>query len=168
MLLSLEASQEPRITAAFSDVGVLRNSVALFARERHRLPTEAEGLDVLATGQDKLLDRVPRDPWGHPYIYRLTSDGADFEIHSSGHDGIDEHGAGDDVTTASKSYRCMGYYNDCPFEGRWWLSWLPFVLFLGSFAWLCIRAIAGLMWLARRLRRKPSVLVRQRPDDASL
>jgi hypothetical protein len=168
MVVGMEASQDPPIGAAFADMDTLRNAVALFASERHRLPTEAEGLDVLAAGDDKLLDRVPSDPWQHPYRYRLTASGAGFEIHSSGRDGIDQHGAGDDVTTADKSYRCMDYYNDCPLDMRWWSSWAPFLLFLASFTWLFAQASIGLARFASRFGRRGRSLVRERPDQGVL
>jgi general secretion pathway protein G len=61
-----------------------------------RFPTTAEGLQALVqkpAGADlpnwrQVLTKVPLDPWGHPYHYKLLSGGAkDFDLRSDGPDG---------------------------------------------------------------------------------
>jgi general secretion pathway protein G len=59
------------------------------------LPATAQGLQslmVAPTGATKwqgpyLKKAVPADPWGNPYIYKLSSSGKDAEILSLGADG---------------------------------------------------------------------------------
>lgn len=142
---SIDAVRDSRIDFAFADLDVLRRGVDRFAQSRHRFPTAAEGLDVLEIGTDKVLDHVPSDPWGRAYIYRTTPGAPGFEVHSSGLNGIDEHGAGDDLTTRDKSYRCEDYYDDCPLTPRWWKSWTPIAIFAASLAWLGVRLKARLI-----------------------
>jgi len=61
-----------------------------------------------------MLARLPEDPWGHEYVYRLAPDAQAFFICSVGRNGNDEHGGGDDVTGRSKVHSCSEYLLDCP------------------------------------------------------
>ena len=149
-LASMDVIQDYKIDAAFAGLDNIRNAVAEFVKRQHHLPTEAEGLNALAVGGDRVLDRVPADPWRHPFVYRMTSQGPGFVVYSSGRDGIDEQGAGDDVTTRDKSYRCLDYYGDCPLTPRWWRFWTPIAAFFASFALLGARLGR---WLSPRLKR---------------
>ena len=70
------------------------------ALEQYRLdvgafPTQDQGLDALMTqppGTPKwqgpyLKKAVPPDPWGHPYIYKLSESRRDIDLISLGSDG---------------------------------------------------------------------------------
>ena len=56
-----------------------------------RLPNS---LEELSEGPMPLVEQVPVDPWGNPYIYNRQSN-REFEIYSAGPDGVE--GTEDDV-----------------------------------------------------------------------
>jgi hypothetical protein len=64
------------------------NALHSFQIETGRLPTAAEGLQILVT--DKYLPTIPKDEWGHPIVYDCPSSqpGVAARIISSGPDGI--------------------------------------------------------------------------------
>ena len=90
-----------------SDLHVLKTVVEQFRDDTGRLPTPAEGLDILlqqdnprSAGQHYLrLD--PIDPWGHRYRYQPNSDGIGFTVSSDGPDGIP--GTRDDIALDSNA-----------------------------------------------------------------
>jgi len=98
-----------KITKTFSDLDAIRTGVGRFRDQYQRYPSTAEGLAVLAPG---FFVRVSNDPWGNPYVYR-SSAAEHFVVYSTGVDGIDEGGAGDDVTTSDKEYECSTYGVNC-------------------------------------------------------
>jgi hypothetical protein len=51
-------------------------------------------LDELSSGENKLTEEVPKDPWGNPYIYVYTGE-RDFVIFSAGED--ETAGTEDDI-----------------------------------------------------------------------
>lgn len=90
-----------RIDTARLQISQLRSAVRLYQMEQGRAPTEEQGLDALVARStrppipdkfpaDGYLEgrRIPRDPWGHPYIYLSPGrEQAPFEIISYGSDG---------------------------------------------------------------------------------
>jgi len=142
-----------KIVQAFTDLGLLHQTIELSAGQQHRLPSEAEGLQSLAEGSARLLDRVPSDPWRHPYVYRRTADAPGFVVYSMGADGVDDHGAGDDITAPAKSYRCETYYDECAGTLAWWRNIALAGSFLGGVAWLVVSAARAAVRRAHRMRR---------------
>lgn len=55
-----------------------------------RYPSNEEGLEILAQPSDKFADRilnkVPQDPWGHPYQYNNPGRDSPYEVISYGAD----------------------------------------------------------------------------------
>jgi type II secretion system protein G len=104
----------PYITdrARYGDMQVLESAIMQFRIDARRLPTTDEGLNVLTTKPEKFpsnwrpyLDRLPKDPWGNEYIYKQEiHQEVDFVIYSKGPDGLDNHGAHDDVVNWKKDY----------------------------------------------------------------
>ncbi|MBV8657896.1 MAG: type II secretion system protein GspG [Burkholderiales bacterium] len=86
---------------------MLAGALRQYRADHGHYPSEAEGLKVLLpTGPnstDGYIDdpEIPLDPWGHPYVYRLTpplgTSGGEFQVYSKGLNGIDEGGTGDDI-----------------------------------------------------------------------
>lgn len=76
------------------DIANLSQAVELYRQDNGDIPTEAQGLAVLVSSSRPLLDRLPNDPWGAPYLYRRTASKPGFEIHSAGRNGRDKGGAG--------------------------------------------------------------------------
>ena len=151
-----------KINAAFATLELLRFTTQRSAEETHRLPTEDEGLQPFMTGPGARLDYVPHDPWGHPYVYRRTAAPPGFVLYSMGADGVDEHGAGDDVTTRDKSYRCETYYDECPGSLPWWRNVSLVAAFLAAASWLVYCAVRDRMRRTRRARA-----LRQEPTTPS-
>lgn len=143
----LDGPHDYKIVQAFSDLGLLSDAIERSSHQRGRLPSETDGLESLAAGSDSVLGNVPRDPWSHPYVYRRTPEAPGFIVYSVGKDGIDDHGAGDDVTTTDKSYRCETYYDECTGSLPWWRNIALATAFLGGLGWLVFNA-------ARRLRAR--------------
>ena len=92
-----------KIKRAVADLANLKTAVQIFEVDNARYPSQAEGLSALvkmpaslAQSQtwNKQLDAVPKDPWGHEYVYRRLEDGS-FDIISAGPDG--KVGTDDDV-----------------------------------------------------------------------
>lgn len=102
-----------RLMAGRTDLANLSQAVELYRQDNGDIPTETQGLAVLVSSSRPLLDRLPNDPWGAPYIYRRTASKPGFEIHSAGRNKRDEGGAGDDLTSAAKAYRCEDYQVNC-------------------------------------------------------
>lgn len=84
-----------------SEVGVARAQIQNFAQalDAYRLdngayPSTEQGLRALfAKPADApkwrgpyLQKEPPADPWGHPYVYRVLNNGADYELKSLGRD----------------------------------------------------------------------------------
>ena len=98
-------SEEARISVARSDVDVnIATALKLYEIDNGTFPSTDEGLAALVAAsasaknwKGPYLEKVPLDPWGHPYAYR--SPGAhrpnDYDLSSLGHDGVESQ---DDVT----------------------------------------------------------------------
>jgi hypothetical protein len=123
----------------FGDLPVLSKALEFYTKVHGEPPTDAQGLTVLAQsfGQEKpsILSRIPKDPWIHDYVYRRIPYGKGYEIYSKGRNGLDEHGAGDDITEATKAYNCAEY-------GLCW-NWFVFLQKLT----LMVTAISGIVLL---------------------
>ncbi|HEY4328662.1 MAG TPA: type II secretion system protein GspG [Phycisphaerae bacterium] len=83
----------------------LKNAINTFEIDNGRFPTTAEGLNSLVdcppgleNSWHKLVDEIPKDKWGHPFIYRCPSatNPDDFDLISIGPDGI--LGTKDDIS----------------------------------------------------------------------
>lgn len=82
----------------------LEGALQMFSFDMGRYPSSAEGLDSLVRNpgnadswKGPYLSKtdVPKDPWGHPYVYRCPGLHGDFDIFSCGADGVD--GGDDDI-----------------------------------------------------------------------
>jgi hypothetical protein len=130
----------------------LSQAVELYRQDNGDIPTEAQGLAVLVSSSRPLLDRLPNDPWGAPYLYRRTASKPGFEIHSAGRNGRDEGGAGDDLTTASKAYRCEDYQVNCGLTSEQFWFFAFTAAFLASVGMLVFN---GIRFVIDRFRTKP-------------
>jgi general secretion pathway protein G len=89
---------------------VLLKQVALgveaFRHDNGRLPSEEEGISALVTPSSTRDDPRPyldldceSDIWGNDVLYRVIGpEGNDFDLLSLGRNGINEAGAGDDIS----------------------------------------------------------------------
>lgn len=81
----------------------IASAINTFQLDVGRLPTEAEGLNALVTQPPGVaawagpyMERLPDDPWGHPYRYRVPGEnGRPFDVYTLGADNA-EGGTGQD------------------------------------------------------------------------
>src|SRR5262245_4877373 len=97
------------VRTAKTEIKSLEMAVRTFNIDNGRLPTAAEGLSVLVPpppaqlpnyDSEGYMERVPNDPWGHPYVY--TTNGRSLEIVSYGQDG-EPGGDGYDADLSNRS-----------------------------------------------------------------
>ena len=124
---------DSKIGKAFHDLDALRTGLSSYQARHHRYPSEAEGLSVLAPD---FVARISQDPWGSAYAYRVVTRES-YLLYSAGADGLDEGGAGDDVTTPKKKYDRTVYELGSRTD-------LPHIVGYAAFALLLISAAAGL------------------------
>ena len=92
----LERADEARVTAARTDVNNLMQALKLYRLDNQRYPTAEQGLDALARkpgagptppNWKPYLDKLPNDPWGHPYQYVNPGVRGEVDVFSLGADG---------------------------------------------------------------------------------
>ena len=95
--------EDAKIKAAKSEVSSIKSALNNFEVDNSRFPTTEEGLQALVQKPANLdnwkgyLDKMPADPWGHPYIFRVPgTNGRDFDLISAGPDG--QEGTPDDIS----------------------------------------------------------------------
>ena len=87
-----------------SDMSTIKTALQTYEMDNYRLPTTEQGLEALVNKTDLeplpkkwpkrgYLERMPKDPWGQPYVY--INDGDTFELYSLGRDG-QQGGDGED------------------------------------------------------------------------
>jgi len=81
-----------RIVQAKDQIAELSKAVEVFRIERHRYPTNEEGLMVLteksADHPSGIIPSVALDPWDRKYQYVCPGEHAPYEIYTLGADGL--------------------------------------------------------------------------------
>ena len=93
-----------KVKTAHVQIAAYQTALELYHLDLGRYPQTAEGLAALATAPTgasgwagPYLDKtVAKDPWGTPYDYTASSDGATYQLRSFGADGQDG-GEGDNA-----------------------------------------------------------------------
>jgi general secretion pathway protein G len=97
-----------KVTAARVQAKSLRSALDTLELDIGRFPTDSEGLQLLVQPADGvanwhgpyLSSAVPKDPWGHDYVYQAPKDsGQEPHVISYGADGK-EGGTGDNADIA--------------------------------------------------------------------
>jgi general secretion pathway protein G len=94
----LERPDEARVIAARSDISAIMAALKLYRLDNQRYPTAEQGLAALTARPSQAplppnwkpngyLERVPRDPWGHPYQYLNPGLRGEIDVYSFGADG---------------------------------------------------------------------------------
>jgi general secretion pathway protein G len=87
---------EAKVKAAKIQIESFGSALDLYYLDAGRYPTTSEGLEALAqrpggsaTWNGPYLKgaAVPKDPWGHPYLYRSPGEHGPYDIVSYGADG---------------------------------------------------------------------------------
>ena len=95
----LGRADDARRTKAIADMKGIEQALNLYRLDSGAYPTTEQGLEALVRKPERpplprawnpngYLERVPADPWGHPYIY-LSDGGGRFSLKSYGADGAD-------------------------------------------------------------------------------
>ncbi len=90
----LDRPDQARATAARQDIAGLMQALKLYRLDQGRYPNQNQGLKALvekpASGsQDSwraYLERLPNDPWGHPYQYLNPGANGEIDVFSLGAD----------------------------------------------------------------------------------
>lgn len=107
----LERPDEARAVAARNDIAAIMQAVKLYRLDNQRYPTAEQGLAALVTRPTQAplppnwkpngyLERLPKDPWGHPYQYLNPGLRGEIDVYSFGADG-QPGGAGIDAEIGS-------------------------------------------------------------------
>jgi general secretion pathway protein G len=106
---NIDVARQSRVDADFQAIST---QLRTYEMQNMRMPTTAQGLEALVRRPSaepmprrwiQLMERVPLDPWGEPYLYRnpgkLNPKG--FDLISKGPDRTE--GGGDDITNQSSA-----------------------------------------------------------------
>lgn len=107
----LERPDEARAVAARSDIASIMSALKLYRLDNQRYPTTEQGLAALTARPtiaplppnwkpNGYLERLPNDPWGHPYQYLNPGVRGEIDVFSFGADGA-PGGAGVDADIGS-------------------------------------------------------------------
>lgn len=92
----LDRADDARVTAAKTDISNLTQALKLYRLDNQRYPSTAQGLQALVARPGEApvpanwrtyVDKLPNDPWGHPYQYLNPGVHGDVDLFSYGADG---------------------------------------------------------------------------------
>jgi len=99
MIVVPRVMEEPgraRVVRARQDIASIVAALNIYKLDNFIYPSSEQGLEALVTkpsGQPdapnwtQRLDRVPKDPWGHPYQYQHPGQHGEIDVYSYGADG---------------------------------------------------------------------------------
>jgi len=99
----MKTLEESRVKTARIQLEDLGAALDLFRLDNGRFPSNSEGLSALVrkpasmerwNGPYLKKRQVPKDPWGHPYVYRFPGEHGPYDLYSLGSDSA-EGGEGD-------------------------------------------------------------------------
>jgi len=105
----LENVDKAKITAAQADISSLMNALKMYKLDNGRYPSSDQGLQALTVkpttgtipGNWRVyLDKLPDDPWHHPYQYANPGVHGEIDVFSFGADG-QAGGEGNDADIGS-------------------------------------------------------------------
>lgn len=94
----MDRPDEARIVKAKQDIAAIGSALQLYKLDNYNYPTTDQGLEALVTtptddpqpkNWKKLLDTLPLDPWGNPYLYLQPGEHGEFDLYTLGADGMD-------------------------------------------------------------------------------
>ena len=93
----LQRAEDARVTAARTDVNNLMQALKLYKLDNLRYPSSEQGLQALVAKPTvgtippnwrPYLDKLPSDPWAHPYQYSNPGLNGEIDVYSFGADGV--------------------------------------------------------------------------------
>ena len=106
----MSSPDEARIVKAKQDIRALESALNLYRLDNYVYPSTEQGIQALVTRPttppepqnwkaEGYIDRLPADPWGHPYQYLSPGQNGEFDLYSMGADGqLDGQGVNADVS----------------------------------------------------------------------
>jgi general secretion pathway protein G len=106
----MSSPDEARIVKAKQDIRALESALNLYRLDNYVYPSTEQGIQALVTRPttppepqnwkaEGYIDRMPSDPWGHPYQYLSPGQNGEFDLYSMGADGqLDGQGVNADVS----------------------------------------------------------------------
>ena len=96
----MKRPEEARRTKALVDIKAVETALNLYLLDNGVYPSTEQGLEALVmkptTGviprnwkEEGYLDKVPKDPWGNPFVYLSPGLHKEFDLESYGADGMD-------------------------------------------------------------------------------
>jgi general secretion pathway protein G len=92
-----------KITTAKAQIQLFEQAVMDFRLDTGKLPTQAQGLNILVEKDQTVknwkgayIKGIPLDPWNNEYVYRIPGEHGEFDIFSYGPDG-EPGGEGNDA-----------------------------------------------------------------------
>lgn len=85
----MDRPSEAKVVAAKQDINSLVAALKLYKLDNGRYPEQDKGLQALVGGQGakSYLERLPKDPWGHEYLYLVPGLHGEVDVMSYGADG---------------------------------------------------------------------------------
>ena len=94
----LSRPDEARAVAAKQDINVIGQALKLYRLDNQRYPSAEQGLNALVSKPETApvptnwkpggyLERLPKDPWGNPYVYVNPGLHGEIDVLSLGADG---------------------------------------------------------------------------------
>ena len=92
----LDRADDARVTAARTDIANISQALKLYRLDNQRYPTAEQGLQALIAKPTTApvpgnwrpyLEKLPNDPWGHPYQYLNPGIKGEVDVMSFGADG---------------------------------------------------------------------------------
>lgn len=92
----LDRADDARVTAAKTDINNLEQALKLYKLDNQRYPTAAQGLQALLVKPTAgpippnwrpYVQKLPNDPWGHPYQFLNPGIKGEIDVFSFGADG---------------------------------------------------------------------------------
>ncbi|MFT4174243.1 MAG: type II secretion system major pseudopilin GspG [Rhodocyclaceae bacterium] len=92
----MDRPDQARATAARQDVGAIMQALKLYRLDNGQYPSGDQGLRALVdkptanpapSNWRRYLERLPTDPWGHPYHYLNPGANGEIDVFSLGADG---------------------------------------------------------------------------------
>jgi len=107
----MDRPDEARIVAARQDIATVIQALKMYRLDNIRYPTTEQGLQALVTKpaiapipdnwkSGGYLEKLPKDPWGHAYVYLNPGRHGDIDVISLGSDG-ESGGEGRDADIGS-------------------------------------------------------------------
>ena len=88
---------DAQITKVRAEISNINTALKFYRLDNFAYPTTDQGLEALVTNPDDpnvrnwkpggYLERLPRDPWGNPYLYLNPGNNGAIDIYTLGRDG---------------------------------------------------------------------------------